>query len=120
MKIIRKKMHRGEVVDVDRLVGKPTPPGGIKVSALGTTDGYTLKIAIGTDREIEAAEKAGEHFDATVQNATCDDCGKEIKGEAHFGPTNTEDETKPFIPQWCGRCAGRRGRDHEDRKKGAS
>jgi len=109
MKIIRKKIRRGEVVDIDRLLEKHVRPGGVRTSALGTTD-HTIRIAVGTDREIEAAERKGGHFDATVESATCDDCGQEIKGEIHFGETNTEDETKPFIPQWCDRCWKKRGR----------
>jgi len=104
MKVIKKKIRRGEVVDIDRLLEKHVRPGEVRTSALGTTDGYTLKIAVGTDREIEAAEEAGEHFDATVESATCDDCGQEIKDEIHFGETNTEDPSKPFISTWCDRC----------------
>jgi hypothetical protein len=104
MKTVRKKINRGEIIDVDQVVGKPTPPGGIKVRALGTTDGYELKIIVGTDREIDAAWKRGEYFDAAIMSTTCDDCGQVIKGEIHFGETNTEDDTKPFIPVWCDRC----------------
>ena len=104
MKIIKKKIRRGEVVDIDRLLEKHVRPGGVRTSALGTTDGYTLKIAVGTDREVEAAERKGEHFDAAVERSTCDDCGQEIKDEIHFGEMNTEDETKPFISTWCDRC----------------
>lgn len=104
MRIIKKKIRRGEIVDVDRLAGRPTPPGGIQVRALGTTDGHELTILVGTDREIETAWKRGEYFDGAVMSTTCDDCGQVIKGKPHFGKMNTEDDTKPFIPVWCHKC----------------
>lgn len=107
-KIVRYRLRKGEVLDVDALLEKHGfPRGAIRTSAIGTHD-QTLRFVHATDRELAKLEAAGERFDAAVIDATCDDCAKVIEADddIHFSEIHIE----KGIRQWCTACFDKRGR----------
>lgn len=109
-----------EVLETIRLGRRPIPtrviklkPGewravhrGVRVASLpGQKEVRITSVGPISDKELGALMAEGRHFDMATTYTTCDDCGKRVDGEIRFGKMNVEDDTKPFIAQWCDACA---------------